>query len=64
VTDVNANRFDIVIWLITPNLFEDERGSNRLTMTLEQTMKKLEFQVGEADGMIEPNGLKTFWYQG
>ena len=55
---MNANRFNVVVWFITPHFFEDERGSNRLAVALEQTMQKLEFQVGESYRMIEPDPRK------
>jgi hypothetical protein len=64
VTNVNADRLNVVVWLITPHFLEDERGCNGLTVALEQAMQKLKFQMGEPHRMIKPDRLKAFRHQG
>ncbi len=64
MTHVHTDGFDVIVGLITPHLFEDQRGGHRLPMALEQAMKQLKLQVGQANGLVEPDGLKALRHQG
>ncbi len=64
VTDVNANRFNIVIGIVAPHLFKDFTGGYRLAVALHQAMQQLKLKVGEAYRVAKPDRLKTLGDEG
>ena len=61
---MNANRFDVVVGLVSPHFFEDQRGGHGLTVALEQAVEQLEFQVRQAYRAVEPDGFEPLRHQG
>ena len=64
VANVDADRFDVVIGLVAPNLLEDEGRGHCLAMALQQAVQQFKFQVGEPHRLLEPDRLKAFGHQG
>ena len=61
---MNPDGFDVVIGLVAPDLLQDQGWCNGLTMTLQQAVEQLKFEVGQANRAVEPNGLEAFGHQG
>ncbi len=64
MTHVNADGFDVIVRLVAPDLLENQGGGDGLTVALQQAMEQFEFEVGEADWVVEPDRLKPFGDQG
>ena len=64
VTNVNPDGFDVVIRLVSPDLFENQRRGHGLAMTLEETVKEFEFEVGQSNRAVEPDRFEAFRNEG
>ena len=41
MADMNPNGFNVIIWVVSPNFFQNFAGCNSLAMALQQAMQQL-----------------------
>ena len=64
MADMDADRLNVVVRVVSPHVLENQGGGHRLAVTLQEAVEQFKLQVREAHGLFKPEGLEPFRDQG